>query len=112
VTVGAQYDFTLLSHDAFIRADDEYMSRRTRPVPEEDPRTAYYDAGLVPDPATNQLSLRAGMTFDRFDLAIYAENLLDSHPQLDLQHQDSGTALYEATTLRPLTVGLAANYKF
>jgi iron complex outermembrane receptor protein len=112
VSVGGQYDFTLLNNDGFIRADDEYTSRRTHPIPAEDPQTAYFDPGLVPDPATNQLSLRAGMTFDKFDLALYAENLLDAHPQLDLQHQDSTTALYEATTLRPLTVGLAANYKF
>ena len=112
VSLGAQYDFTLMNHDGFVRADYEYNSRRTRPVPAEDPQTAYYDPGLVPDPATNLVGMRAGMKFDHFDLALYVDNLLDSHPQLDLQHEDSGTALYEATTFRPRTVGLAADYKF
>ena len=112
VSLGAQYDFTLMNHDGFVRADYEYNSRRTRPVPEEDPRTTYYDPGLVPDPATNLVGMRAGMTFDKFDLALYVDNLLDSQPQLDLQHQDGSTALYEATTFRPRTVGLSMDYKF
>ena len=112
VTLGAQYNFTLYDHDGFLRADYEYNSRRTRPIPAEDPATTYYDAGLAPDPATNQVSLRAGLTFDKLDLALYVDNLLDAHPQLDLQHQDGTTALYEATTFRPRTIGLSASYKY
>jgi outer membrane receptor protein involved in Fe transport len=112
VTLGAQYNFTLYDHDGFLRADYEYNSRRTKPIPAEDPATTYSDPGLVPDPATNQVSLRAGLTFDKLDLALYVDNLFDAHPQLDLQHQDSGTLLYEATTFRPRTIGLAASYKY
>ena len=112
VSLGAQYDFDLMDHDGFIRADYEFNSRRTHPVPAEDPQTTYYDPGLVPDPATNLVSLRTGMSFNKFDLALYVDNLFDAHPQLDLQHEDSTTALYEATTFRPRTVGLSADYKF
>jgi len=112
LTVGAQYNFTLFDHDAFVRADDEFNAKRTRPIPAEDFNTAFYDAGLRPDPATNELSARAGLNFDKWDLALYAENLLDAHPQLDLNHQDQYTLLYEATTFRPLTIGLAATYKY
>ena len=50
VALGAQYNFTVMEHDAFIRADYEYNSRRTKPLPEEDSGTTYYDGGLVPDP--------------------------------------------------------------
>lgn len=112
VALGAQYDFSVMDHDAFIRADYEYASRRTKPIPAEDPATTYYDAGLVPDPATKLASLRAGMTFSKFDVALFVDNLFDSHPQLDLQHQDSATALFEASTFRPRTVGLSADYKY
>jgi outer membrane receptor protein involved in Fe transport len=112
LTVGAQYDFTLLGRDAFARLDDEFQSKRTTPIPDEDPATAFYDAGLRPDPATNQLAMRFGLSLERWDFAVFANNLLDAHPQLNLQHQDAATALYEATTLRPRTVGMAANYKF
>ncbi len=112
VSLGAQYDFNLMDHDGFVRADYEYASRRTRPIPAEDPATTYFDGGLVPNPATNLVSMRAGMTFTKFNVAVFVDNLLDSHPQLDLQHQDGGTALFEATTFRPRTVGVAADYKF
>lgn len=112
VTLGAQYTFTLLGRDAFVRADDEFESRRTTPIPNEDSRTAFYDPGLVPDQATNQLSLRAGMSLAKWDIAVFANNVLNSHPQLNLQHQDSSTLLYEASTLRPLTIGIAATVRY
>ena len=112
VSLGAQYDFTFRDHDGFIRADYEYESRRTRPIAEEDPATTFFDPGLVPNPATNLVSLRTGMTFKKFNVALYVDNLFDSHPQLDLQHEDGATALFEATTFRPRTVGVAVDYRY
>jgi outer membrane receptor protein involved in Fe transport len=111
-TIGAQYDFAIAGRDAFIRADYEFNSKRTTPIPDEDPNTAFYDPGLVPNPATNLVSARLGISLMNWDLAVFVDNLLDSHPQLDLTHQDASTALYEATTFRPRTVGMAANVKF
>jgi iron complex outermembrane receptor protein len=114
VTLGAQYNFSLFDHDAFVRADYEFNSKRTKPIPSEDPNidANFYDPGLRPDPATNQVSARAGVNFGKWDVALFAENLLNAHPQLDLNHQDQGTTLYEATTFRPLTVGLAGTFKY
>jgi hypothetical protein len=40
------------------------------------------------------------------------ENLLNSNPELDLNHQDSDTLLYEATTFRPRTFGITATYRY
>jgi hypothetical protein len=45
-------------------------------------------------------------------VALFINNLLDSHPQLDLNHQDANTELYEASTLRPRTGGIEVNYRF
>ncbi|HEV2362753.1 MAG TPA: TonB-dependent receptor [Caulobacteraceae bacterium] len=112
VTLGGQYDFQLLSRDAFVRADWEYKSKRTAAIPAEDPNSAFYDAGVVPNPATNLVSLRAGMTFGRVDVELYCNNLLDAHPQLNLSHQDQETLMYEAETLRPRTVGFSATIKY
>jgi outer membrane receptor protein involved in Fe transport len=112
VTLGAQYDFKFFDRDAFIRGDYEYRSKRTAPIPNEDPNTAFFDPGLVPDPATNEVSARAGMTIGSWDVALFANNLFNAHPQLSLQHQDSSTLLYEATTFRPRTVGIAASFRY
>ena len=112
VTIGAQYDLTVLGQDAFFRVDDEFNSKRTTPIPNEDPGTAFYDPGLRPNPAVNQVSARAGVTIKSWDFAVFANNLFNAQPQLSLQHEDAQTALYEAETLRPRTIGMAANYKF
>ncbi len=112
VTLAAQYDFIMMGHDAFVRSDYEFSSQRTVPVPNEDPGTSFFDQVLVPDPATHQISARAGVSLAKIDLAIFVNNLTDSHPQLNLNHQDRATTLLEATTLRPRTFGLSANYKF
>jgi outer membrane receptor protein involved in Fe transport len=112
VTVGAQYNFRFLDQDAFIRGDDEFESHRTTPIPGEDPGTTYYDPGLVPNPATNQLSARAGVTFPKWEIELFVNNLLNAHPQLDLTHQDQFTTLFEATTFRPRTVGISATVRY
>ncbi len=112
VTLAAQYSFTALRQEAFVRVDYEFNSRRTAPIPNEDPRTAFFDAGLVPDPPTHLVSARAGMTVGKWDVALYVNNLLNAHPQLNLQHQDQDTTLFEAQTLRPRTVGLSASFRY
>jgi outer membrane receptor protein involved in Fe transport len=112
-TLGLQYNFTVMDKDAFVRLDDEFQSKRTTPNPSEDPRVlTFYDPGARPNPATNQLSIRGGVTLAKWDLAIFINNLTNAQPQLNLAHEDSATALYEAETLRPRTIGLAANFKY
>ena len=63
------------------------------------------------EPETNVVTLRAGTTLGDFNVSIFADNLLNAHPRLDLSHQDSDTILYEARTLRPRTIGLTATYR-
>jgi outer membrane receptor protein involved in Fe transport len=70
------------------------------------------DPNLVADPATNLVSARAGVTLDTFDVALFMNNVLNAHPRLDLNHQDSSTLLYEASTFRPRTTGLTVTYRF
>ncbi len=111
-SVGAEYSAQVLGHDSFIRADYEFSSAESGLTPERDPGTTLYDPGLVPEPQTDMLSMRAGMTVGGVNLALFAENLLNAHPQLDLNHQDSNTLLYEASTLRPRTIGLTAIYHY
>jgi outer membrane receptor protein involved in Fe transport len=112
LSIGAQYNFHLFEKDAFLRLDDEFDSKLNKPTIAMDPATAYYDPGLVNNPATNLLNLRAGVTFNQASFALFINNVLNSHPQLNLTHQDSDTLLYEAQTFRPLTVGLELSYKY
>ncbi|HEY2886926.1 MAG TPA: TonB-dependent receptor [Rhizomicrobium sp.] len=117
-SLGGQYTTDIMDYPSFIRLDYEYSSRETGLTPSRDPfvdpvfgNVSSFDPALVPEPATSVLSLRVGATFDNFQVTLFAENLLDSHPQLDLNHQDSSTLLFEASTLRPRTVGFTLTYR-
>jgi outer membrane receptor protein involved in Fe transport len=110
-SLGAQYSAQLLARDSYIRVDYEFSSRETGLTPERDVNTTLFDPGLVPEPETNDLTLRAGMTFGDTDVSVFADNLLNAHPQLDLNHQDEFTKLFEASTLRPRTIGITATYR-
>ncbi len=88
---------------------DQFQSREEGLTPERDPSTTLYDGGLVANPGTNVVTARAGMVMGAdFDVSLFADNLFNSHPQPDLTHQDSTTLLFEASTLRPRTVGITA----
>ncbi len=110
VTVGGQYDFTIGGADGFVRADYEFASRN--PYLTTAANNATGDPALINDPQTNQVSARAGMTFGKLEVQVFGNNLLNSHPQLGITHQDQFTALFEAETLRPRTLGMSVGYKF
>jgi len=110
-SLGAQYNTNVWEHDAFIRLDYEYQSNEPTNVVTHDPAASSYDPALVANPATNVVTLRAGTTLGDFNVSVFADNLFDTHPQLDLSHQDSATLLFEAQTLRPRTIGLTATYR-
>jgi hypothetical protein len=66
----------------------------------------------VADPPTDLFSVRAGTTVNQINLALFMDNVFNSHPQLDVNHQDLHTLLFEASTERPRTFGLTATYRY
>jgi outer membrane receptor protein involved in Fe transport len=111
-TIGLEYNFLVGDDSAFVRADYEFTSRRNRPTDAEDPQTEYFDAGLHPDPGTSLVSLRTGITLDKWEFNLFMDNVFNAHPQLSLSHQDEFTKLYEAETFRPRTTGVTATYRY
>ncbi len=59
--------------------------------------TTLFDSGLEPEPTTNVVKIRAGATVKKVEMALFVDNLFNAHPQLDLNHQDDQTLLYEAS---------------
>jgi len=111
-SLGTQYTHPLWGRDAFVRLDYQFQGMETGLTPERDPGTTLFDPGLVPEPETNLLNIRAGTTFKDIAFTLFMDNMLNAHPQLDLNHQDEFTLLYEASTLRPRTFGLTATYRY
>ncbi|HEY1836453.1 MAG TPA: TonB-dependent receptor [Rhizomicrobium sp.] len=110
-SLGAQYSTNWFGRESYIRADYEYNGRATTAGGGTFPGTSDYDPGLTLNPPTNQVSLRAGMQFGELNMALFVNNLLNSRPILDLNHQDQYTLLYEAHTLTPRTIGITAIYR-
>lgn len=106
-----QYNWTVFNRDAFFRLDDEFSSAPNRPTSALDPVTSSYDPALVPNPATNFLSARTSINLGTYNVALFMDNVLNAHPQLGLGHTAKGL-LYQATTLRPRTMGVTATYRF
>jgi outer membrane receptor protein involved in Fe transport len=111
-SLGAQYNKKIWEHESFFRLDYEFQGQETGLTPERDPSTTLFDGGLVPEPQTNMLKMRAGTTVKDINFALFMDNVLNSHPVLGLNHQDDATLLYEASTFRPRTFGLTATYRY
>jgi len=110
-SLGAEYSTQVMNRDSYLRVDYEFQSREPTALVQHDPLASSYDPALVPEPETNVVTLRAGTTFGNLDFSVFADNLLNAHPVLDLNHQDSDTLLFEASTLRPRTIGITAIYR-
>jgi iron complex outermembrane receptor protein len=109
---GLQYNFSLLERRAFARVDYEHTAHNSDLTPTLDPLASSYDAALMNPPATDFISLRTGIDIKGVNFSLFVDNLLNSHPGLDLQHQDQYTLLFEQQTFRPRTVGLTGTFRY
>jgi outer membrane receptor protein involved in Fe transport len=111
-SAGAQYNTMAWGNNAYVRVDYEFIGRSYGSGGSTYAGTAAFDPALVPDPSYGQLSIRAAIQLGDVNLALFGENLFNAHPQLGLNHQDADTLLFEASTIRPRTIGLTGTYKF
>ena len=118
VAVSAQYDFAAWnSHAAYVRADYQYQAKQTDTVPGSNPQNGGFQPWAVFQlPQTTQLSLRAGMKFDSWDVSVFGNNLTGDHPILASASSvnfgiPGGLVGYNQTTFRPRTFGITAAYR-
>jgi iron complex outermembrane receptor protein len=111
-TVSAEYHFDLAGHDAYVRLQDVFHSRNPGPFTSQIPNSLSYEPDLVPNPSTNLLNLRTSVSWNRYDLALYVDNVLNSQPRLGRYVDISGSTLFTDSTFRPTTVGIRVNMHF
>ncbi|MDB4077714.1 TonB-dependent receptor, partial [Porticoccaceae bacterium] len=103
VNLGLEYNFDLSGNPVFIRTDVNYFDE-----------VAYLSSTNSPFPPLNnytQVSLRAGVTVDQWELAIYGSNLLNENNFITYSESYSdGT--YSGSRLRPRKLGLQIKYNF
>jgi iron complex outermembrane recepter protein len=125
IAVGPQYDFRLLDHDAFVRADWEYSSRNPWLAPVQDVNSTQFNPNSYTLPATSFTSLRAGVKLGGWQVSLFCDNLFDSHTvlnyaqvQLDafnpsyLANPTAPTSVQQNNfTYRPRTIGITGTFR-
>jgi len=116
IALGPEYDFRLGGHDAFLRADWEFQSRNPWPSALQDANSLQFNASTYTLPSNSFVSLRAGINMGDWLVALFCDNLLDSHTTLNYQlsapdyyNPIAPPAVQENRfTYRPRTVGVTA----
>ncbi len=125
VSAGAQYNFKLGEREAFARLDYQFASRNPWLAPIQDPNSKQYTStagiNISPSlPSTNFLQFRTGMTAGEWQLSLFVDNVLNSHPVtnyervfVDAYNPNVPVPIpqYNYYTFRPLTVGLSATFR-
>jgi outer membrane receptor protein involved in Fe transport len=120
VAFGAQYDFTLASKPAFVRLDYQYASRNDWPSTLQDPDSSQFNSDTYTLPATEFAQLRGGITLGSWSVALFIDNLFDSHKVVNYQltQRDFYTDTFPSPTpqenrytFRPRTIGLTASLR-
>jgi iron complex outermembrane recepter protein len=120
---GAQYNFSLQGHDAFMRVDYTYASRNNWPSALQDPGSAanpsaQFNAATYTLSSSSFVSARGGITIGDWQYALFADNLLDSHTvtnyalgQADPFNPNPPGVQQNQYTYRPRTVGISLTYR-
>jgi iron complex outermembrane receptor protein len=120
VTLGLEYKFHLASHQAFVRADSEYLGRAKWPTAGQDPNTLQFDGASFVLPGTTFTSARAGIELGSWSLAAFVDNLANVHPLTDYNYSicpptsaacAGSDRLQRAYTFRPRTFGVTAIFR-
>jgi outer membrane receptor protein involved in Fe transport len=113
VVPSAQYSFTLARrYPAYLRVDDEFHSKNPGPFAQQFANNIAVDPNFVANPSTNVLNAHLGATLNGWDTSIYALNVLNSHPLLYNTALETAQFVGPTYTIRPLTVGLRAIYRW
>jgi iron complex outermembrane recepter protein len=113
VTLSGDYNVALTGEiTGYLWAEDAYHSKSPGPFSNEIPLGVSYAPNNVPNPATNLLDLRSGLKWDKYDVSVFVNNALDSHPNLYKQSASQASTLTWYRTFQPLTFGvtLAAHF--
>jgi hypothetical protein len=112
-TASAIATYTLPVSDSVVslRAQDVFHSRNHGPFSTDNPEGVVYAPERQADPPTNPLDLSIGVSRRAFEVWACLLNAFNAQPTLQLRDRVVGDTLFFATTRRPRTIGVAANWR-
>jgi outer membrane receptor protein involved in Fe transport len=128
-TGSAEYHFAeWAGHMPYARVDFQHQTAQHALLPQQNVNNGLFDNTLPGLPVINNLSLRAGVRFNGFDVSAYANNVMNSNPLIFEARDIAPTAgppgtganqltpttdkLYFGRGVRPRTIGLTATYRY
>ena len=112
VTAFFQANLPLERRTAYLRADYQYAAKQTDTVAAADARNGGFPEGFVGIPTQSWASLRAGLTWDGWDISVFSQNLFNTDPRLSTQQVLVPYSLYTVVSWRPRTSGLTVTYRY
>src|SRR5262249_9923223 len=97
---------------AYLRADYQYSAKQTDTVAAADPLNGGFPQGFEGIPAQSFTSIRAGWTWNGWDVSAFSQNLFDTQPRLSAQPIFVPYSLYTVVGWRPRTSGLTVTYRY
>jgi iron complex outermembrane receptor protein len=113
VTLSGTYTIPISSTvSGYARLQEIYHSKNPGPFSFQIPNGISYSPQAVPNPETHVLSARAGVTWQHFEISLFANNVLNAHPYLNKAVDAPTSTLVYYDTLTPRTIGLDAVYRY
>jgi iron complex outermembrane receptor protein len=113
VVPSVQYSFAIAGgYKAYLHVDDEFHSKNPGPFAQQFANNVSFDPNFIGNPSTNVLNAHLGAEWRGWDASLYALNLLNSHPLLYNTALETGQFVGPTYTIRPLTVGVKAVYRW
>ncbi len=113
IQTSAEYEWrNFEARRPYVRVDYQVATAQRDLIPLRDPNNGGSDPSIPGLPETKSLSLRAGLRWNGFDVSLFGNNLLDTHPLLFRSHDTVVSPLYYDHTWRPRTLGVTATYRY
>lgn len=101
--VALQYDFSILGHSAYVRADSFYTGRFYRDLQQ----TAGFDAGNYV-----KIDTRAGLSIRSLLMEVYVRNLTNQDAYTWRTYNAGPTGSFNGYQMRPRTIGVQIGFAF
>lgn len=104
--INGEYHFAGLSHDPYFRAQFNFKSANRGLYLYQIPTSTTYDPTRVYADDYETLDLRAGMTFSKFNVAVYVENALNYAGYYARNPTYPTSTLVKGSAVKPRRIGL------
>jgi hypothetical protein len=97
---------------SYFRADVDFHSKNNGRTQLTDPSSASFNPYVRPDTSSADVRLRCGVQVSTWDVSLFINNALNSHPLIAVQNDSPSGAIAYGVPVRPLTAGITLQSRF